>query len=80
MDACRKIEQEAAAGQPLRVYACGGDGTLNECVCGAVGCDNVAVTHYPCGTGNDFVRCFGAERTCSAIWTPCWTARCASWT
>ena len=62
MDACRKIEQEAAAGQALRVYACGGDGTLNECVCGAVGRKNVAVTHYPGGTGNDFVRCFGAER------------------
>ena len=62
MDACRKIEQEAASGAALRAYACGGDGTLNECVCGAVGRENVAVTHYPGGTGNDFVRCFGPER------------------
>ncbi len=62
MDAARKIETEAASGEELRVYACGGDGTLNECVCGAVHRDNVAVTHYPCGTGNDFVRTFGAER------------------
>ena len=62
MDACAKIQAEAASGEALRVYACGGDGTLNECVCGAVGHDNVAVTHYPCGTGNDFVRCFGPER------------------
>ena len=62
MDASRKIEAEAARGGELRVYACGGDGTLNECVCGAVGRGNVAVTHYPCGTGNDFVRCFGDER------------------
>ena len=62
MDACRKIEAEAAKGEELRVYACGGDGTLNECVCGAVGRSNVAVTHYPCGTGNDFVRCFGDEK------------------
>ena len=64
MDACAKIKAEAASGEALRVYACGGDGTLNECVCGAVGHDNVAVTHYPCGTGNDFVRCFGVERAC----------------
>ena len=62
MDACRKIESEAAAGEALTVYACGGDGTLNECVCGAVGRENVAVTHFPGGTGNDFVRCFGPER------------------
>ena len=62
MDATRKIEAEAARGDELRVYACGGDGTLNECVCGAVGHENVAVTHYPGGTGNDFVRCFGEEK------------------
>jgi YegS/Rv2252/BmrU family lipid kinase len=62
MDACDKIIAEAASGAELRVYACGGDGTLNECVCGAAGRGNVAVTHYPCGTGNDFVRCFGTER------------------
>ena len=62
MDACRKIEEEAQRCDDLRVYACGGDGTLNECVCGAIGRGNVAVTHYPGGTGNDFVRCFGAEK------------------
>ncbi len=62
MDACRKIEEEARRSEELRVYACGGDGTLNECVCGAAGRENVAVTHFPGGTGNDFVRCFGAEK------------------
>ena len=61
MDACKKTEYEAANCETLRVYACGGDGTLNECVCGAAGRDNVAVTHFPGGTGNDFVRCFGTE-------------------
>ena len=30
MDACAKIAAEAASGEELRVYACGGDGTLNE--------------------------------------------------
>jgi len=63
MDACAKIRREAEFCDDLRVYACGGDGTLNECVCGAVGHENVAVTHFPTGTGNDFVKTFGAERT-----------------
>ena len=62
MDACRKIEYEAALCDELRVYACGGDGTLNECVCGAAGKENVAVTHFPTGTGNDFIKSFGADQ------------------
>ncbi len=60
MDACEKIRTEAAkSSDPLRVYACGGDGTLNEAVNGAVGFPHVSVTHYPTGTGNDFLRTFG---------------------
>ena len=30
MDAVEKIRSTAANGEALRVYACGGDGTLNE--------------------------------------------------
>ncbi len=63
LDATEKIEMDSADGEELRVYACGGDGTLNECVNGAVGKPHVAVTHFPCGTGNDFVRLFGDEAT-----------------
>lgn len=62
MDAADKIRQVAADGEHLRVYACGGDGTFNECVCGAAGLPNVAVSPYPTGTGNDFCRMFGAEK------------------
>ena len=62
MDAVKKIEYEAQLCDELRVYACGGDGTLNECVCGAAGYGNVAVTHFPTGTGNDFIKCFGEEK------------------
>ena len=62
MDAAEKIVSEADSGAVLRVYACGGDGTLNECVNGAALRSNVAVTHYPCGTGNDFIRMFGSEK------------------
>lgn len=56
---CTQIVREAAErGGELRVYACGGDGTLNEVVTGAMGHPNVAVTHIPCGSGNDFIRIF----------------------
>ena len=61
MDACEKIRQDAASGEELRVYGCGGDGTFNECVNGAALLPNVAVTQFPCGTGNDFIRMFGDE-------------------
>jgi YegS/Rv2252/BmrU family lipid kinase len=61
MDACEKIKESAVNCEPLRVYACGGDGTLNECVNGAFGLSHVAVTHYPTGTGNDFVKMFGRD-------------------
>ena len=56
---CTKIAQAAAAsGDPLRIYACGGDGTLNEVVNGVAGYQNVAITSFPCGSGNDFIKVF----------------------
>ena len=42
----------------MRLYACGGDGTLNEVVCGMAGFENAAVTHYPGGSGNDSIKVF----------------------
>ncbi|MBQ6239026.1 MAG: hypothetical protein IJK56_01535 [Firmicutes bacterium] len=63
LDATAKIRAAAAeTAEPIRVYACGGDGTLNECVNGAALQPNVSVTHYPCGTGNDFIKIFGDAR------------------
>lgn len=50
--------QAAEAGEEIRIYACGGDGTLNEVVNGAVGHENVAITHWPGGSGNDFIKIF----------------------
>lgn len=55
------VRSAAERGEPLRVYACGGDGTLNEAVNGAAGYEHVAVTHYPMGSGNDFLRMFGPD-------------------
>ena len=60
-DATRKIRTELSADDELRVYACGGDGTFNECVNGAALQTNAAVTPFPTGTGNDFCRQFGAD-------------------
>ena len=56
---CCKIAREAAeSGESCRIYACGGDGTLNEVVNGAAGYDNVSVTVFSGGSGNDFARMF----------------------
>ena len=56
---CTRIAREAAeTGEAYRIYACGGDGTLNEVVQGAAGHDNVAITVFSGGSGNDFVKIF----------------------
>ena len=68
---CTRIAREAAeTGTPVHIYACGGDGTLNEVVCGAAGFDNAAVTCFAGGSGNDFVKIFddpGAFRDLSQL-------------
>lgn len=48
--------------KPITFYACGGDGTLNEVVNGVYGYDDVYLTVYPCGSGNDFIKVFGKEK------------------
>ena len=56
---CTRIAREAAAtGAQVRLYACGGDGTLNEVAAGAAGYPNAAVTVFSGGSGNDFVKIF----------------------
>jgi len=56
---CRRLARAAAeTGQELRIYACGGDGTLNEVADGAAGFPNVSVTVFSGGSGNDFVKIF----------------------
>ena len=56
---CERIAREAAeTGKEVRLYACGGDGTLNEVASGAAGFPNAAVTVFSGGSGNDFVKLF----------------------
>jgi len=57
------VKKTVEGGDNWRIYACGGDGTLNEVVNGAAGAENAEITQYPCGTGNDFVKLFGRHLT-----------------
>ena len=56
-ECCRLAREAAMTGEEYRLYA-GGDGTLNEVASGAAGYDNVSVTVYSGGSGNDFVKLF----------------------
>ncbi len=56
---CKRLAREAAqTGEEIRIYACGGDGTLNEVAAGAAGYGNAAVSVLSGGSGNDFVKLF----------------------
>ena len=55
-DMARKL---AETGEEIRVYACGGDGTIGEVANGLAGFPNAAMTCIPVGTGNDFLKNFG---------------------
>ena len=50
------------SGEFVRVYACGGDGTLNEVINGVYDLENCAVAPVPIGSGNDFIRSFSADK------------------
>ena len=49
----------AQSGEKAVLYACGGDGTLNDVLNGCMGYDNIIISHLPIGTGNDFIKYFG---------------------
>lgn len=62
----RKLANAAArqarqAGEQLRIYTAGGDGTFNEALTGVYGFENAAVGCLPYGSGNDFLRTFGTK-------------------
>lgn len=56
------IREVAGTGEPVRFYACGGDGTLYEAVNGAYKFPNAEVGVIPLGSGNDFIRLFGTKQ------------------
>ena len=51
----------AETGEAVRLYACGGDGTVSEVANGIAGFPNAAMTCIPAGTGNDFLKNFGPD-------------------
>ena len=53
--------KQAESGEEVRIYACGGDGTIHEVAQGVAGFPNAAMTCIPCGTGNDFLKNFGHD-------------------
>ena len=60
--AATRIAREESERGEVRLYACGGDGTLQETAQGIpVGRTDVELTVIPCGSGNDFVRTFGGS-------------------
>ena len=61
-DATRFVREKCEVShEPVRFYACGGDGTLNEVVNGAALQPHAAVGCFPCGSGNDFVKYYGGK-------------------
>ena len=59
--ATRMARELAETGEALRIYACGGDGTIHEVAGGIAGFPNAAMTCIPTGTGNDFLKNFGPD-------------------
>ena len=51
----------ARSGEEVRIYACGGDGTVHEVANGIAGFSNAAMSCIPIGTGNDFLKNFGED-------------------
>ncbi|MBQ1945364.1 MAG: YegS/Rv2252/BmrU family lipid kinase [Clostridia bacterium] len=67
-DATRFVRKKCESStEPMRFYACGGDGTLNEVVNGAALHKHAAVGCFPCGSGNDFVKYYGGKQYFSDI-------------
>lgn len=55
------VKKASAENESVKVFSCGGDGTLCEVANGAVGCDNVEIGCIPCGSGNDYIKSYGEK-------------------
>ncbi len=53
--------EEAEKGDRVRIFACGGDGTVCEVVRGMHRFDHCELGIFPCGSGNDYVKTFGSK-------------------
>ncbi|MDR3122106.1 MAG: hypothetical protein LBU58_12360 [Clostridiales bacterium] len=57
-----KYIQGLPQGQPIRVYAVGGDGILFDCLNAVMGVEGAELAAIPYGRENDFVRAFGDKK------------------
>lgn len=57
-DAVASAKKEAETGDSIRMFACGGEGTVFEVLNGIIGYDNVELGVIPCGSANDFLKFF----------------------
>lgn len=60
-DAKADARREAETGDDIRMFACGGEGTVFEVLNGIVGYSNVELGVIPCGSANDFLKFFGSR-------------------
>lgn len=58
-DATRLAALHAKQSGRVRLYSCGGDGTLLEVLNGIFGYDNCEIACIPCGSANDYIKNFG---------------------
>ena len=66
------LAAEAVSDGVGRIVIVGGDGTVHEVADGLIGCGATelpAVAVFPVGTGNDFYRMVGSDRTAAAVVT-----------
>ncbi len=57
-DAQTHAKSEAQTGDAIRMFACGGEGTVFEVLNGIVNYSNVELGVIPCGSANDFLKFF----------------------
>ncbi len=50
------VKNVTSKGKKSRIYAVGGDGTLNVVLAGVEDFENTEICCVPCGTGNDFIK------------------------
>ncbi len=60
-DALSSAKYEAETGDDIRMFACGGEGTVFEVLNGIVGHNNVQLGVIPCGSANDFLKFFNTK-------------------
>ena len=57
-DMMRSASNEAKTGDNIRMFACGGEGTVMAVLNSIVGYSNVELGVIPCGSANDFLKFF----------------------